>query len=156
MFAKHGPKITEHFYASLEEYPKTAKIIEGRVEKLKSTHQEWMRLLFEGEYDRSFFDRHFRIGKVHVEQGINPEYVEAVMSVLRTYGRIAIYEELGSNEVAASKFSSLCKALDMAAMSINMAYATSATDARVALISKATGMSVKLIENLMKRGAKQS
>ena len=62
VFAKHGPNITSNFYDSLLAYPKTAAIIEGRVEPLKATHGKWMVALFEGEYDRAFFDRQYIIG----------------------------------------------------------------------------------------------
>lgn len=148
VFAKHGAKITDTFYASLGEYEKTAAIIEGRVDKLKATHGVWMGQLFEGEYGRPFFDQQYRIGQVHVTQNINPEYVEAVTSVLRTYGRIAIYEEMGSNDEAGAHYDSLCKVLDLALLTINLAYA----DERIDRISLVTGMSRKLIENLVKRG----
>lgn len=149
VFEKHGAKITDRFYDSLLDYPKTASIIEGRVEALKATHQRWMGQLFDGEYGRPFFDVQYRIGSVHVTQNINPEYVEAVTSTLRTYGRLAIYEEMGGSDEARDKANSLQKVLDLALMVINLAYA----DERTSRMSKVTGMSRKLIENLVRKGA---
>ncbi len=151
VFEKHGEHITNHFYESLLAYPKTAAIIEGRVETLKGTHRRWMKELFAGEYGESFFNTHYRIGQVHVTHNINPEYVSAVTSVLRTYGRIAIFEELGNTEEAAQKADSLAKVLELGLLVINLAYA----DERVERITKVTGMSRKLIENLIKRGGKK-
>jgi hypothetical protein len=151
VFAKHGPGITNQFYESLGAYPKTAAIVEGRIEPLKKTHTKWMGELFDGEYGRPFFDRQYVIGQVHVVQNINPEFVEAVTSVLRTYGRLAIYEELGADADASGHADSLAKILDLALMTINLAYA----DERIDRMSNVTGMSRRLIENLIKRGAKK-
>ncbi|TNE91190.1 MAG: hypothetical protein EP330_05975 [Deltaproteobacteria bacterium] len=151
VFAKHGPGITDRFYDSLQAYPKTAKIVEGRVEALKSTHKQWMTELFAGEYGRPFFDRQYVIGQVHVVNNINPEFVEAVTSTLRTFGRLAVFEEMGSNDDAGLHSDSLAKILDLALMTINLAYA----DERIDRMSNVTGMSRRLIENLIKRGAKK-
>lgn len=148
VFEKHGKAITDGFYDSLGRYPKTAAIIEGRVEKLKATHARWMGSLFAGDYGRAFFDSQFLIGQVHVTQNILPEYVEAVTSLLRSYGRIAVFEELGSTDQAHASYASLCKVLDLCLLTINLAYA----DERITRISKVTGMSRKLIENLVRRG----
>lgn len=76
--------------------------------------------LFAGEFGCPLLDVQYRIGMVHVTQNINPEYVEVVTSVLCTYGRSAIYEELGSTDDAAAKTSSLQQILDLARMTINL------------------------------------
>lgn len=148
VFAKHGPGITEAFYDALLGMPATAAIIEGRVDSLKQTHIKWMGELFEGSYDRAFFDRQFKIGQIHVTQNINPEYVEGVTTSLRLGGRRAITEELGEGQDSAAAFESLVKVLDLALMTINLAY----QEERLDRISAVTGMSRKLLENLVKRG----
>lgn len=151
VFAKYGGKITDHFYKSLARYPRTAAIIEGRVDALKATHKMWMMGLFTGDYGRSFFDTQYRIGQVHVTNNIQPEFVESVMSILRTEGRWAINEELGFSDDAAAKSDAYVKVLDLCLMTINLAY----TDERLNRISKVTGMSRRLIENLVKNGGKR-
>ena len=148
VFAKHGPGITDAFYDALLAMPATAGIIEGRVDMLKKTHIAWMGELFNGEYDRAFFERQFKIGQVHVTQNINPEYVEGVTTSLRLGGRKAIADELGETGEAAAAFESLVKVLDLALMTINLAY----QEERLDRISTVTGMSRKLLENLVKRG----
>lgn len=151
VFEKHGPDITDRFYESLENYPKTAKIIEGRVDALKATHIKWTLELFDGEYERPFFDQQYTIGSVHVAQNINPEFVEGVMNSLRLDGRKAIETELGAGAEAMAHHDSLVKVLDLALMTINLAY----QDERLSRISAFTGMSRKLLENLVKRGGKK-
>ncbi len=151
VFEKHGPGITAAFYDRLLALPETAAIIEGRVETLQVTHIAWMMRLFDGEYGRPFFDRQYKIGQVHVVQNINPEYVEGVTNSLRLGGRRAIYDELGNTVEAMAAFDSLVKILDLALLTINLAY----QDERLNRISNFTGMSRKLLENLVKRGGKK-
>ncbi|MCB9676414.1 MAG: hypothetical protein H6737_14925 [Alphaproteobacteria bacterium] len=151
VFAKHGAAITNAFYDQLGAMPSTAKIIDGRVEALKRTHIAWMGQLFDGEYGRPFFDRQFKIGDVHVTNNINPEYVEGVTTTLRLGGRAAIIEEMGNTNEALQHFDSLVKVLDLALMTINLAY----QEERLSRISAFTGMSRKLLENLVKRGGKK-
>ena len=151
VFEKHGPAITDAFYETLGDYPKTAKIIEGRVDALKKTHIAWTLGLFESDYGRAFFDQQYTIGQVHVVQDINPEFVEGVMNSLRLDGRKAIETELGAGADAMAHHDSLVKVLDLALMTINLAY----QDERLARISGFTGMSRKLLENLVKRGGKK-
>ncbi|MCB9683346.1 MAG: hypothetical protein H6733_17915 [Alphaproteobacteria bacterium] len=144
---RHGPGISDAFYASLQAYPPTAAIVEGRVDALKATHLRWMRDLTQGDYSEAFYDGQFRIGEVHVAVGIDPAYVEAVMSVLRFQFRAALYTEFDPAR-AGELFDSLCKVLDLSLMVINLSY----QDERIARISGFTGMGRKLIENLVKKG----
>ena len=151
VFEKHGPGITDAFYDALLAYPKTAAIVDGRVDALKKTHIRWTMRLFAGEYGRPFYEQQYRIGEVHVAQDINPEFVEGVMNSLRLGGRQAIETELGSGMDAVLAHAALVKVLDLALMTINLAY----QDERLTRISNFTGMSRKLLENLVKRGGKK-
>ncbi len=151
VFEKHGPAITDAFYDALEATPRTAAIIEGRVDALKKTHLAWTLNLFEGDYGRPFFEAQYRIGEVHVAQNISPELVEGVMNCLRIGGRRAIEAELGATPEAMLHYDSLVKVLDLALMTINLAY----HDERIERISAFTGMSRKLLENLVKHGGKK-
>lgn len=151
VFEKHGPAITEAFYDALLAYPKTATIVEGRVDALKKTHIRWMGTLFEGEYGKPFFEAQYRVGEVHVAQDIHPEFVEGVTTSLRLGGRRAIAAELGSTEEAALAYDSLVKILDLALLTINLAY----QDERLSRISGFTGMSRKLLENIVRHGGKK-
>lgn len=151
VFEKHGPAITDRFYAALGAWPRTAAIIEGRVDRLKQTHVRWLGSLFAGEYGVPFFEAQYRIGQVHVAQKINPEFVEAVTTHLRNEGLAAILAERTEAEVVRQDYGSLVKVLDLCLLVINLAYA----DERLDRMASVTGMSRALIENLIARGGKK-
>jgi truncated hemoglobin YjbI len=48
VFAAHGAAITDQFYQRLAANPEQARMIEGRVDALKRTHNRWMSELFAG------------------------------------------------------------------------------------------------------------
>lgn len=150
LFATHGPAITDRFYTALERNPDTAPFLEGRVESLKSTHHRWMAELFSGEYGVSYLESRFRIGRRHVEIGLNPSWVEAVMSVLRTEG-MAMISQHYDQQRAAVLASSLFKILDIDLYIINRSYAAFAEE-RLLGLAAFTGMNRKLLDNLMKKG----
>jgi len=148
VFAKHGRDITTRFYQTLERFPATAKLIDGRVDALQKTHAQWMSELFSGEYEEAYFDRRVKIGMVHVRIGLPPYFVEAVMNFIRTEGLLAIHEEMP--EEGDELGTSLLKILDLDLILINMAY----SEERLDRVSSFTGMSRKLIENVITRAKK--
>lgn len=151
VFAERGPAITDAFYDALGSMPATAAIIEGRVDALKATHIRWMGTLFAGDYGRAFFDQQYRIGEIHVANNILPEFVEGVTTTLRLGGRRVIVEEVGRTEEAYASIDALTKLLDLCLLTINLAYQKE----RITRISAMTGMSGKLLENLVRTGGKK-
>lgn len=147
VFAKHGGGITDTFYSTLGRFPETAKQIEGRVDVLKATHGRWMGELFGGNYDEAYFQGRIRIGLAHVRIGLDPHWVEGVMSVIRTEGLRAIAAETPDAATAAARSASFLKICDLDLMIINMAYGEERLDRLV----KFTGMSRKLLENCIRR-----
>lgn len=147
LFARHGARITDDFYDVLGKFAATSKLIEGRVDGLKKTHGRWMGELFAGEYGAAYFEGRMRIGMVHVKIGLPPWYVEAVMNLIRTHGHLAIVEEVGEVKRVDALYRSLIKILDLDLMIINLAYA----EERLDRMSSFTGMSRKLIENVINR-----
>ncbi|NOY00770.1 MAG: hypothetical protein GXP30_13730 [Verrucomicrobia bacterium] len=151
VFEKHGPALTDFFYETLDLYPETATLIEGRVDSLKATHARWMGELFtgvEGGYDEAYFNNRDIVGAVHVKIGLDPRWVEGVMTIIRTGGHAALAQELESAAELGEKFNSLCKILDLDLMVINLSYA----DERLTRLATFTGMSRKLIENCISSG----
>lgn len=151
IFEKHGSAITDTFYETLELYPETAALIEGRVDSLKETHARWMGELFtgvEGGHEEAYFTNRDIVGKVHVKIGLDPRWVEGVMTIIRTGGHAAMSQELESAAELGAKFNSLCKILDLDLMIINLSYA----DERLTRLANFTGMSRKLIENCISSG----
>lgn len=148
IFERHGPTLTDAFYAKLALVPETARLIDGRVDALKQTHAQWMRELFAGEYGDAYFERRWKIGLTHVRVGVPPHYVEAVVSFLRTESEHALKGEFSDPAALVAHHASLVKILDLDLMIINLAYA----EERVDRLCSFTGMSRKLIERCIARG----
>ena len=146
LFAAAGPAITDRFYGALAAYPETAALIEGRVDHLKSTHAQWMAGLFAGEYGERYAEERLRIGRTHVRVGLDPAWVEGVMSMLRVEGSTAICEAYPS-ATGAAHLGSYLKVLDLDLFIINYAYA----EERLDRLSRFTGMKRVLIENVIRR-----
>lgn len=145
IFAKHGPQITESFYAKLHTLPEASSIIQGREEALKSTHQSWMEGLFGGDYGSSYLENRMRIGLAHVRVNIPQYWVEYVMSILRVKCLEALQSEGGE---LVERYSSLVKILDLDLLIINIAYA----EERLDRLTNFTGMSRKLLERCIEKG----
>lgn len=147
--AKYASKITDDFYMTLAKDPGTLALIEGRIDTLKATHTAWIEEVFsgvDGAWADDYMDRRVTIGKIHVKIGLDPYWVEAVMSQIRTGICTALANEISDPAELASSFSSVCKVLDIDLMLINLAYA----EERLDRLADCTGLSRVLIENLVK------
>lgn len=150
LFEAHGAAITDDFYVLLGDNPDTARRIEGRIDALKATHRQWMLELFDGEYGEAYLERRLRIGQAHVRIGLPPEFVEGVMSFIRTAGTELIDRASDGDRLAQKR--ALLKILDLDLIVINLAYG----EERLDRISRVTGMRRALIENLVKAGGKKT
>ncbi|MEZ4226218.1 MAG: protoglobin domain-containing protein [Polyangiaceae bacterium] len=142
----HASKITEGFYALLSQFPATAKHIDGRVDALKKTHGAWMKGLVGGDYGDSYLESRWRIGLAHVRIGLEPYWVEAVMSFIRTNMALAIASEIRDAAEAAEKQASFTKICDLDLLIINLSYG----EDRLDRLTEFTGMKRALIENIIK------
>ena len=149
VFQERGPALTDAFYEKLLSVPETAKIIHGRVDALKQTHARWMEGLFAGDYGEEYFQSRLRIGLVHVRVGVLPRWCECVISVLRTGSHAILAETIQDNAELSRCYQSVVRILDLDLMIINLAY----EDERLDRLSKFTGMSRKLLERCISRGA---
>ena len=138
--------IADQFYGTIGKYPLAAKHVEGRVDKLKTTHKLWMKSLFEGTYDEEYFDWRWKIGMVHVYEGIEPHWMESVMNIIRTGLLEALAKELGDAEETAKIYSSILRVLDLDVLVINLSY----SEDRLDRLTDFTGMKRGLIENIIK------
>ncbi|MCL2776648.1 MAG: protoglobin domain-containing protein [Polyangiaceae bacterium] len=144
--AKHGPSITTEFYKRLGEVPETAKFIKGRVEELRVTHLAWLRSLVGGVYDESYLASRWKIGLTHVRIGLDPYWVEAVMSFIRTAGVEAIIAELRDSATAGRHASSFLKVCDLDMLIINLSYA----EDRLDRLASFTGIKRSLFETIIR------
>lgn len=144
--ARSGPGITDRFYERLGDVPETAKLIAGRVDQLKKTHTQWLTSLVGGVYDKEYLDSRWRIGLAHVRIGLDPHWVEGVMSFIRSEMIEAIAKEVTDPTDAALKSSSLVKACDLDLLVINLSYG----EDRLERLTTFTGMKRNLIENIIR------
>jgi|GEM_PF-1390601 len=157
--ARIGPKVqpfiaklTDRFYEQLESDPLTGWFVEGRVEQLKVTHLQWLEELFAGDYGEAFVHRQGQIGRAHVKAGIPPLFVAASMSYLRSAFPPLVEEHC--EEHVGGEFGAcigaVMRMLDFCQFLIDRAY----EEDRMQRLCEATGMSRKLLENLVKLNAK--
>ncbi len=143
------PAISDRFYALLEQQEDLKGLLEGRLERLKATHTQWLRGLFSGDYGESYFREQLRVGNVHVKVNLDSVWVDAVMNALRRDLHAAILAETSSEDEAVAVYGSLLKVMDLALMTINMAY----NQHRMQLLHEVTGMPAVLIERLIRLNA---
>lgn len=82
----HFERIADVFYRRILEHPEARKALEGgesQVGHLKVTLQAWMDQLLKGPWDRSYFERRCRIGRVHVRISLPQHYMFGAMNLLR-------------------------------------------------------------------------
>lgn len=151
IFAEHGAAITDAFYEKLARTAETAQLIEGRVDALRRTHLRWMGELFAGEYGDAYLENRWRIGLTHVRVGVQPWWVEAVVSFLRGAAAELLERTIADPARRNACSQSVLRLLDLDLMIINLAYG----EERLERLSAFTGMSRKLIERCVvqnKRG----
>ena len=79
-------KMIEEFYERLLAHETTAEYLEGMVEHLHKTLQDWFVQLFSGKYDEAYAKSRQAIGQVHVRIGLPVRYPLAMMDVMLQHG----------------------------------------------------------------------
>lgn len=80
------PALTEDFYRTILKHEFTARVVSGgnpQVERLKVTLAKWVASLFAGKYDDEYASMRWRVGRRHVEIGLNQAYAMAALTRLR-------------------------------------------------------------------------
>jgi signal transduction histidine kinase len=80
------PPLIDDFYAQIERHAEARKVITGgaaQIERLKGTLLRWVRELLAGVYDAAYVDRRWRVGRRHVEIGLDQIYTNVALSRLR-------------------------------------------------------------------------
>jgi signal transduction histidine kinase len=78
--------LIDDFYAEIERHSEARKVITGgqaQIERLKGTLRTWIRDLFTGPYDIAYVVRRWRVGRRHVEIGLDQVYTNVALSRLR-------------------------------------------------------------------------
>ncbi len=146
---QHAPAIVEAFYAHLETFAHLKTILyaqPGRIEKLKNHLRAWLVSLAEGVYADTYYERRYRIGKRHVEVGLEPRYVIGAMAFCRS---IAAERIIAAEYAAAPDRDARARALNRV-MDIDLnIMLQSYDDHRIAQFLDVTGFSRELFDTLM-------
>jgi hypothetical protein len=125
-----APQLIDAFYRRLLEHAPTAEYLEGMVEHLRGTFQQWFMDLFSGQYDQAYVASRLAIGKAHVRIGLPVRYPLAMMDLVIQYGdQVAIRSD---QPALASQAVRKLAALDIAIF--NQAYENTQLDHLAALV----------------------
>lgn len=140
--------VTDRFYTTLGEVPRTAAFIDGRVEVLKSTHRVWLESLFTRSLDAEYTQWMYHIGSVHVRVQLPVEFMTAGMSLvlrelLLLVGRSSLDADAKTRANAA--IGAVC---GFSQLVMQKSYDTGKLAGEVERVLNITGISRKLFDNL--------
>lgn len=102
-------RVTDGFYAELQQIPAAAPFLEGRIDALKSTHLAWLETLFSGPYDAAFAAHMHRVGEVHVQVKLPVEFMSSGTLLIKKH-LVPILVEVYSED--ALKLAQMMKAVN--------------------------------------------
>lgn len=81
----HFEKVVIAFYDTLMAHPRARGVFVGeeQISRLRRSLFVWMEEVFAGEYDDAYFARRQRIGRVHVDVGLLPQFMFGAMNLIR-------------------------------------------------------------------------
>jgi PAS domain S-box-containing protein len=80
------PALIDDFYAEIRRHAGTRRVITGgqaQIERLKGTLRGWLYELLHGPHDKEYVARRWRVGRRHVEIGLDQVYTNVALSRLR-------------------------------------------------------------------------
>lgn len=83
LLSKHMEKIVDEFYDHLNRFPDAVAVITqagSSIGKLKKTNPHYFAELLKGDFGPGYFESRLRIGKIHADIGLRPEWFYAAMS----------------------------------------------------------------------------
>jgi signal transduction histidine kinase len=83
--APHFPAIARAFYAAAVADPRAARVFSSpeQIQRLQHTLVEWMVSGLRGPHDDAFYEKRSRIGRRHVEIGLDQQFVFTGMTLVR-------------------------------------------------------------------------
>ena len=145
----HAPAIVELFYDHLQHFENLNTILNGepgRVERLKNHLRQWLLTLSDGTYGDAYYERRYRIGKRHVEVGLEPRYVMAAMAFCRAHAaRLVVEGSYAADPQREARARALNRVMDVDLNIMLQSY----DDHRIAQFLEVTGFSRELFDNLM-------
>lgn len=107
-----APQMADEFYTRILSHPHTREYVEGMVDRLKNTLQQWFLDLFSGQYGQEYVKSRLKIGHIHVRIGLPVRYPLMMFDIILKYGEQAAARS-PTPELSTMAFRKVC-ALDMA------------------------------------------
>jgi len=118
--------LIDDFYAEIERHPEARKVITGgqaQIDRLKGTLLAWVRELFTGNYDANYVLRRWKVGRRHVEIGLDQVFTNVALSRLRRGIIHALQDHwIGSSDELQATLRSINTLLDLDLATIEDAY----------------------------------
>ncbi len=126
LLESHFVAMIDDFYAEIERHPDARKVITGgqaQIARLKGTLLAWIRELFSGQYDSAYVVRRWKVGRRHVEIGLDQVYTNVALSRLRR-GMVRVLQDQwpGSADELQAALRSLNTVIDLDLAQIEDAY----------------------------------
>ncbi len=125
------PALIDDFYAEIQRHPEVRSVITGgdeQIGRLKGSLLGWVKDLLSGQYDEDYISRRWRVGRRHVEIGLDQIFTNAALSRLRAGLLRALGDEWPGDASGLQEASlSLTKLLDLDLAIIEDAYQAEAS-----------------------------
>ena len=76
-------EVTDKFYAVLQEIPEARPFIEGRLDQLKATHQQWLEGVMKGVCNVEYTEAMYKVGDVHVKVNLPVEFMAGGICIIQ-------------------------------------------------------------------------
>ncbi|QDG53685.1 GHKL domain-containing protein [Persicimonas caeni] len=88
-------EIVDHFYSSLKQNPRTKDVFTGpeQLERLGKSLHRWLDEVFTGPFDEEYFRKRQHVGRVHVDVGLQPQFMFGAMNIIRIDLTRAVFKE---------------------------------------------------------------
>jgi len=145
----HLSRVTDEFYKALSVVPKAQQFLDGRTEKLKTTHTNWLEYVFRGPYDDKYAAAMYEVGHVHFQVKLPLEFMEGGMTLILGALTPVIAESCGDDMQRFTRI--LCAinaALGFSLIIMQKSYQLSTLEGELDNFLQVTGMSRKLFDKL--------
>lgn len=144
----HLDRITDRFYEELFKIPTARPFLEGRLERLKKTHRQWLEMLFTHPYDEEMVAYLHRVGERHVQVGLPIELMAGAMTIIERHLQGLFFELWETREKLQKSLEAVTACLGFSLQVMQDAYQTSTLAAELEKFLEITGINRRLFENL--------
>ena len=122
------PAMVDDFYEEISHHPNASRTLIGgkeQVQRLKLTLRAWLLELFSGNHDQQYVLRRWKVGRRHVEIGLDQVYTITAIARLRCHLLHSLKDAWkGETEELLLTIASLNKLLDLDIAIIESAYSS--------------------------------